>query len=168
MSDASNDNLSDAMRGFRRRWASGVAVVTLKTEEGSLRGITVTALIPVSLEPPVLAVAISAEGEFVTHIQPGTRLGVSVLDARHEFWSERFAGRAPVPDRAFAGIGHTMVAGAPLIDGALARCAGRIRTCEAIGDHWLVTIDVDRIESGRDTDDPLLVYEGRYRRLEAG
>jgi flavin reductase (DIM6/NTAB) family NADH-FMN oxidoreductase RutF len=168
MSEPSTRNLAEAMRGLRRRWATGVTVIAIATGDGELRGMTATAVMPVSLDPPILAMATSIEGEFASRLQAGVAVGISILDARQEFWSERFAGRAPVPDPAFTGIGHHMVGGVPILVGSLAGCVGRIRSIEPVGDHQLVLLDIDAFEPGHDTDDPLLTYEGRYRRLEAG
>jgi flavin reductase (DIM6/NTAB) family NADH-FMN oxidoreductase RutF len=168
MSESQAGDPADGMRGFRRRWATGVAAIAIATGDGGLRGMTATAVMPVSQDPPILALAASTGGEFPSHLQVGVTVGVSILEARQEFWSERFAGRAPVPDRAFTGIGHRLVGGVPVLDGSLAWCVGRIRSIEPAGDHLLVLVDVDSFDVGHDTDDPLLTYEGRYRRLEAG
>lgn len=167
MTNTEFPDLPAAMRAFRRRWASGVAVVTTNDDHGAFRGITVTAMMVVSLDPPVVAVALTTDGEFVTRLAIGGSLGVSVLETEHEFWSERFAGRAPVPDTQFGGIGHRLVGSVPLLDGALASCFGVIRSIEDVGDHQLVLVDLNGIDIGVDTDDPLLTYEAQYRRLEA-
>ncbi len=51
--------------------------------------------------------------------------------------------------------------------GALARCVCRIVRLEDVGDHVLMLAEVIDGDLMPDTDDPLLRYEGRYRRLEA-
>jgi flavin reductase (DIM6/NTAB) family NADH-FMN oxidoreductase RutF len=160
--------LAGSMVGMRRRWTSGIAVVTAVDAEGGLHGITVTSLMMVSNDPPMIALALTRDGAFQGYLEMGSMLGVSILEARHDFPAERFAGRAPVPDRRFTGVAHSLVEGVPILDGALAWCAGRIHSRETVGDHVLVLVEVTAARVGEDTDDPLLSYEGRYRRLEAG
>ena len=159
---------ADVIGALRQRWACGVAIVTAVDGEGGYRGVTVSSLMVVSAEPPVIAVALTATSSFHELAAPGHLLGVSVLDARHEFPSERFAGRAPLPDGRFAGIAHHLVEGVPILTGALAWAVGSVWRREEIGDHVLVLLAVSGGAPGEDTDDPLLRYEGRYRRLEAG
>lgn len=153
---------------LRRRWASGISIITAIDSHGGLRGVTVSSLMIVSLEPPVLAVALTAASSFQELAVAGATLGVSILDATHDFAAERFAGRAPLPDAHFTGVSHRLVEGAAVLDGALGWCVGQVRLRDAVGDHVLVLLDVTAGDVGPDTDDPLLSYEGRYRRLEAG
>jgi 3-hydroxy-9,10-secoandrosta-1,3,5(10)-triene-9,17-dione monooxygenase reductase component len=153
---------------MRRRWTSGIAVVTATDADGGLRGITVTSLMFVSNDPPVLAVSLTRDGAFQAELDVGSMVGISILETRHDFPAERFAGRAPVPDRRFSGVAHTLIEGVPILDDALAWCVGHVRSREFVGDHVLVLIDVAIAGLGEDTDDPLLSFEGRYRRLEAG
>lgn len=155
-------------RTLRRRWASGVVIALTNAADGGYRGITATSVMVVSESPLTVALAVAGEGEFGALLADGARLSISILDARHEFLAERFAGRAPLPDRALTGVGHQMVGDLPVIAGALAWCAGSVTSVQTVGDHLLVLIDVSEGGPGDDTDDPLLRYEGRYRRLEAG
>lgn len=156
------------IRGLRRRWASGIVVVTTDTGEHRFRGITVTSFMVVSEDPALVAIAVVAGGEFADQARAGAVFGISVLDARHEFPAERFAGRAPLPDSRFTGIAHRLEHGAPVLADALAWCVGRVRNRLETGDHLLLVLDVEHGGLGPDTDDPLLRFEGRYRRLEAG
>jgi flavin reductase (DIM6/NTAB) family NADH-FMN oxidoreductase RutF len=142
--------------------------VTAVDVDGGLRGITATSVMVVSQDPAVIAVALTASGSFHRLAEPSAILGISILEADHEFMAERFAGRAPVPDAGFAGVPHRMAGDVPILDGALGWCQGPVWSCEEIGDHVLVLVDVTQGDLGPDTDDPLLSYEGRYRRLEAG
>ncbi len=159
---------ADLVAGIRRRWASGVAVVTAREGDGSLRGVTVTSLMVVAQEPPILAVALASSGTFHELAQLDGLLGVSLLDSGHEFVAERFAGRAPVPDARFSGVPHRIEAGLPILDHVSAWCIGRVQSRQDVGDHVLVLLEVTDGGLGSVTDDPLLRYEGRYRRLEAG
>ncbi|HEV2127336.1 MAG TPA: flavin reductase family protein [Thermomicrobiales bacterium] len=157
---------SDLTRAFRRRWATGIAVMTLR-DGGRLRGITLTAMMPLSLEPPLVAVGLTAGGEFPSLAKEGRRCVIAILVRDQEFLSERFAGRAPVPDAAFTGVPHELDAhGVPILSGAAAHVTGGIVSRAAHGDHELVVIEVDGGEIGPDEDDPLLTYEGAYRGLE--
>lgn len=159
---------TDLVAGLRRRWASGVAVVTAREADGSLRGVTVTSLMVVSQEPPILAVALAAAGTFHELAWVEASLGVSLLDSSHEFIAERFAGRAPVPDARFGGAPHRIEHGLPILDHASAWCVGRVHSRQLVGDHVLVMLELTGGGLGPDADDPLVSYEGRYRRVEAG
>jgi flavin reductase (DIM6/NTAB) family NADH-FMN oxidoreductase RutF len=160
------DDLPALMRGWRRRWASGIAVATT-AHDGALRGITLTAVMSVSLEPPVLAVSLVADGEFLAVLREAGRCVVHILDRDQDFLAERFAGRAPVPDSAFGGVPHELIEELPVLRGALAWAIGDVERVDPFGDHALVVLRIARGEIGGDTDDPLLSYEGRYRGLEA-
>lgn len=161
-------SLPEAMTGLRRRWSTGIAIVTTVDDAAGLRGITVTSLMFVSNDPPVIAFALTLDGAFQGYLHAGSPVGVSILESHHEFSAERFAGRAPIPDGRFTGVAHAVESGVPVLAGALAWCTGNLRSREAVGDHVLVLVDVEAAGLGEDTDDPLLSYEGRYRRLEAG
>lgn len=165
---AGRSGSDDLGRGLRRRWASGIAIALASDGNDGFRGITVTSFMVVSEEPLVVAFAVAAEGEFGALLSEATRVSISVLESGHEFLAERFAGRAPLPDRNLTGIGYRLEGELPVIAGALAWAAGEIASIHPAGDHRLVLVDVATGGLGDDTDDPLLRYEGRYRRLEAG
>jgi flavin reductase (DIM6/NTAB) family NADH-FMN oxidoreductase RutF len=167
-SDRSGAAQSEGLRAVRRRWASGVAVVTT-TVAGGYRGTTVSALTPVSLEPPRLLVCLDREGRMAELVPETSVFAVSFLDRAQEFLAERFAGRAPVPDPRLTGIPHTVaVNGCPVLDGSLAWAACRVVAVHDGGDHLIVAGEVEESWVGPDSDDPLLTYEGRYRSIEGG
>lgn len=159
---------SDEVRAARRRWASGVAVLLVPEGEG-YRGAPLTAFAVVSLEPPLVLVCLDREGRTAALVPVGGALTVSVLDRRHEFLAERFAGRAPLPDARLSGIGHEPApSGVPVLTGAAAWFDCRVAAVHDGGDHLIVVGGVLAVGSADETDDPLLYYGGRYRAIEAG
>lgn len=159
--------LPDEMRAARRRWASGVAVVLIRDDDG-YRGATLSVFTIVSLEPPLVLIAIDREGQMADRVPAAGVFTVSVLDQSHEFLAERFAGRAPLAPTDLAGVPHDLTpAGRPVLTGALAWFDCTVATVHPGGDHLLVLGAVTGVGSNADTDDPLLYYEGRYRTIEA-
>lgn len=160
-------DVAEWMRGWRRRWASGVAIATARSADGSLRGITLTAVMPVSLDPPYIAFALAAESAFLEFLRGVDTCCVHALNRDQEFLSERFAGRAPLPDAAFTGVPHEILHGVPVLTGTLGWVMGTVERIDPTGDHVLVIVSVTAASIGEDTDDPLVSYEGRYRGIEA-
>lgn len=169
-SRASTDGaLSDGANAIRKRWASGVAIVTAVDENGGFRGVTATSFVVVSSTPPIVAVALSSDGSFHRLCDVGTAFGLSILDRSQAFLADRFAGRAPVPDGTFTGVPHVVhTSGVPMIEDAIGWCVGVVTSRIPVGDHVLVLGELRDGGTIVDTDDPLVSYEGRYRSLEVG
>lgn len=159
-----------AMRAARRRWASGVCVVTsveITAGAAEYRGATVSAFTVLSLEPPLILIALE-KGSRLAALAPASNIfAVSVLDRAHEFQSDRFSGYGPQPDGRFTGLAHEFsVTGCPILAGALAWFDCLVDQVLAAGDHLAIVGRVVGVGAGVDTDDPLLNYEGAYRRIE--
>ena len=164
--ERSSGSAAEGLRAVRRRWTSGVAVVTTTDGDG-YRGTTVSAFAPVSLEPPLVLVCLEREGRMAELVPATGVFAVSILDRTQEFLAERFAGRAPVPDPRLTGVSHGLAAnGCPVLAGALAWLACRVVGVHEGGDHLIVVGEVEESSVGPDSDDPLLTYEGRYRGVE--
>jgi flavin reductase (DIM6/NTAB) family NADH-FMN oxidoreductase RutF len=164
--ERSGGSAAEGLRAVRRRWTSGVAVVTTIDGDG-YRGITVSAFAPVSLEPALVLVCLEGEGRMAELVPATGVFAVSILDRAQEFLAERFAGRAPVPDPRLSGMPHVLAAnGCPVLTGALAWLACRVVAVHEGGDHLIVVGEVEETFVGSDSDDPLLTYEGRYRGIE--
>ena len=161
---------AEAMRAARRRWASGVAVLTTVETEGEatrFRGVTVSSFSPVSLEPPLVLVGLERTGTMAMLIPAAGVFAVSVLDRAHEFQADRFSGYGPQPDGRFTGLTHDLAAtGCPVLRDALAWFDCRLVSTQEAGDHLLLIGEAVGIGLGPDTDDPLFTYEGAYRRIE--
>lgn len=161
---------SDIMRAARRRWASGVAVVTINLQNGDnpgYRGITVSAFNVVSLDPAIVLVCIAKDGEMAQLMARSELFAVSVLDRSQEVVADRFAGFGPLPDRRFTGVAFRLApSGCPILDSALAWFDCRTRDHIDGGDHVIVLGAASAVGIGPETDDPLVSFDGGYRRLE--
>lgn len=140
------------------RWPSGVTVVTMQDGD-SVHGITVSAFSSLSLDPPLVGVAIGRKARAHGFLETVQRYAVNILRADQQYLSERFAGR-PVelsedPFERFEGL--------PVLRGAVAQIACTIVDRVATGDH---TLYVGRLDASRLSDDEPLVYRlGAYRAL---
>lgn len=155
-----------SVRAARRRWVSGVVVVTTTVPEG-FRGATVSAFAPLSLEPPLVLICLDRSGRMADAVPEAGYFAVSLLDRSQEAIADRFAGRGPLPDAKLTGVPYALApTGCPVVTGALAWFDCRVESTYDAGDHRIVIGAVTTVGGGDDTDDPLVSYEGSYRSIE--
>ncbi len=149
-----------AFRAVMGRWATGVSVLT--SRDGSEdAGLTVNALLSVSLEPPSLLVSLQRDVDTLPVLRRSSVFAVSFLSAGQRALSERFARPVPSAEK-FRGLAfHRGRTGAALLDGALAGLEARVASLTDAFDHVLVVGQVVRIEPGADGL-PLLFYRAHY------
>jgi flavin reductase (DIM6/NTAB) family NADH-FMN oxidoreductase RutF len=137
------------------RFVTGVTVVTTQTPDG-VHGMTANAFSSVSLEPPLVLVAVSKAARTHAYFSQTRRFGVSVLSAEQEPFAWHFAGR-PREDLQAAFIWKEQV---PLLQDALAHLVCSVETTYPGGDH---TLFLGRVEAVWYRDgSPLAVYRGRF------
>lgn len=149
---------------FRRacsRFTTGVTIASVVDREGTPHGLTVNSFTSVSLDPPLVLVALAHSASVMEAFRDSRFFAVNVLAAGQRALSERFARQGH--DR-FDGLAwHTGETGAPLLPDTLAEieCATRYRF--TAGDHDLIVGEMVRaaIREG----EPLLYFAGRYRKL---
>jgi flavin reductase (DIM6/NTAB) family NADH-FMN oxidoreductase RutF len=76
------------------RFASGVTIVTVDVA-GEIHGMTAASFCSVSLDPPLVAVAIGHHAAMHGFLRKSIRFGVSILTRAQEPLSDHFAGRSP-------------------------------------------------------------------------
>jgi flavin reductase (DIM6/NTAB) family NADH-FMN oxidoreductase RutF len=148
-------------------FATGVTVVT--TLDGDRpQGITVNALASVSLDPPLVMVALDRTRAIVPAIESAGRYGVNILGERHAWLSDCFAGADVTPGRdAFCGAPwHPGLEGIPRLDDAVAILECRIVDRFDAGDHRLYIARVEATATGDPDAPPLLYHRRRYLRIE--
>src|ERR671924_1087248 len=108
----------DELRALMGRFPAGVAVVTVDLG-GQRAGLTVASLVSLSLEPPLVGVAIRRDAALHELLRDSGLFAVSLLAAGQEALAQHFARGVP-PIALWAGIdrrpGET---GGPLIEDAL-------------------------------------------------
>ncbi|MEV0390751.1 flavin reductase family protein [Nonomuraea sp. NPDC050643] len=148
------------LRGFMRRWATGVAVVT-GSRDGRPAGCTVNAFTSVSLNPPLLLVSLATTSHTLASIIENGVFGVNLLAWPQRHLVAQFA--APAEDR-FAGVDFRLVAGAPVIEGAMAAAVCAVTQTIAAADHVLVLGAPQWCDAG-EGEDPALFFGGAFVRL---
>jgi flavin reductase (DIM6/NTAB) family NADH-FMN oxidoreductase RutF len=152
---------------FRRlcgRFATGVTIVTAFDAKGLPVGMTANSFASVSLDPPLVSVAVDHAAAAHDALLAASRFTVNILESHQEALSRRFA--AGLAER-FEGVGwHEAEGGFVVLDGALAYlCCDRYAEYPA-GDH---TLFLGRALGGESADHgrPLLYYRGGYTERDA-
>ena len=164
LSDASvkaqTPNFSQAeFRAALGMFATGVTVVTARTADGGLVGLTANSFNAVSLEPPLVLWSLSRAAASLSAFSTGSHYAINILGADQQALAKRFAAKGV--DR-FADLQFVEGAGgAPLLRGAAAtfECFNRSRYEE--GDHVIFVGEVERC-AHRAGASPLLFHGGKF------
>ena len=153
------------MKRVTALFVAGVTVVTTRRLEG-LHGLTVSAYLTVSWEPPLVLVSIDSLSQSLDFVVGSGCFAVNFLSDRQEFLAERFAGRAPLVNARFDGAPHRFEAtGAPILQEALGWLDCRVEQVVDAGDHSLVLGRVVAAGEG-ETGNALAYFARRYRAVE--
>jgi 3-hydroxy-9,10-secoandrosta-1,3,5(10)-triene-9,17-dione monooxygenase reductase component len=161
------DVTPDVFRAVMGHFVTGITVVT--TLDGAMpQGITVNALSSVSLEPPLVMVALDRRRFITPTVMSARRYAVNVLSEEQQALSDCFAGAAVQPGRdEFCGARWSPgTTGLPLLDGAIATLECTVVETFEAGDHVLFIGRVDALGSRDDRPMPLLYYRRQYLRIQ--
>jgi flavin reductase (DIM6/NTAB) family NADH-FMN oxidoreductase RutF len=158
---------SDDFRRVMGHFVTGVTVVSALDGERPF-GITVNALSSVSLDPPLVMVALDRRRFLTPIVRAAGRYAVNILSEDQQALSDCFAGAAVEPGReAFCGAAwHVGATGLPLLDGAIATLECAVVETFSAGDHDLFIGRVDALANEPDHPMPLLYFRRRYLRIE--
>ncbi len=157
---------SSSMREVMRFWATGVAIVTVNDGD-TAHGMTVNSFTSLSLEPPLVLVALNRRARTHDHVQQSGVFGVTLLAADQQEVSNRFANPQTEASWRFADVEtHTLATGAPLLAGGLAYFDCRVVAAHEVGTHTMFVGAVVAAEQGK-AGAPLLYFNQSYRELEA-
>jgi flavin reductase (NADH) len=139
------------------RWASGVTIVAVRDHE-RVHALTVSAFMPLSVEPPLVLVSLGANASALPYLEPGVRFAISVLGADQRGVASRFADVFPVGPAPFA------ASGPPVVAGSIAALVCDVVEIRQAGDHHVVTGAV--VETTTGGEGPALGFHRReYRSI---
>ncbi|MDH6628872.1 flavin reductase (DIM6/NTAB) family NADH-FMN oxidoreductase RutF [Streptomyces sp. LBL] len=169
---------NDEFRAAMSRLAAGVVLVTAREASldpddpqapvGEDVGMTATAFLSVSLDPPLVLVSLRTGARMDDLLDDQPLWAVSVLTESQRHLAGRFAMKGRISDRLlFEDIPYVRgeASGAPLLGGALATLECRTEQRVTAGDHTLVIGRVLTAALPSGDGSPLLYFQGRYRKL---
>ncbi|WP_329622033.1 flavin reductase family protein [Streptomyces sp. NBC_01255] len=164
---------NDEFRAAMSRLAAGVVLVTAHDPDEGPRGedvgMTATAFMSVSLDPPLVLVSLRNGSRMDDLLAEVPVWAVSILSEGQRQIAGRFAMKNRVSDRLlFADLPYTRGAesGAPLLGGALSVLECRTESRVVAGDHTLVVGRVVTVGlPSADGSGPLTYFQGKYRHL---
>jgi flavin reductase (DIM6/NTAB) family NADH-FMN oxidoreductase RutF len=155
---------SETLRHAMRAWTTGVAVVTAKYEDEQY-GMTVNSFNSISLEPPVISVALKQLTHTHALVVKSGIFAVTILNSEQKELSDRFAGKiSSIVDR-FEGVetGRLSI-DVPVIKNGLAFFNCRVMNSTPIGENTLFIAEVIDA-SGEGEGDPLVYHNRVYWKL---
>src|SRR3569833_2144506 len=125
---SADEHLPPDLRGLMRYWPHGVSVLSVDYE-GDRMGVTLSSLVSLSLDPPLVGVSVGKQASCYELLRHAKAFAVSQLGAEQEDIARRFAAGHP-PIVHWAGIATREGAVAPQIGGGVGRVEARV-----IGGH---------------------------------
>lgn len=136
----------EELRELMRLWPHGVSVLSVDVD-GDRMGVTVSSLVSLSLDPPLVGVSIGKQASCYELLRSAGRFAISLLGADQEELARRFAaGRPPIVH--WQGVPTREGIVAPLIEGALGWIEAETRSEHDAGDHTFFIADVLSIAHG--------------------
>lgn len=146
-----------------QHWASGVAVVTSKSEQFGLRGMTVTAFSSVSADPPLILVCLNQSADTGENIDQNQRFAVNILNDKQQDTSNNFSGGSSQEERFALSSWHPGKTGVPILDGSIMSLECKVIEKVNAGSHWVVIAEVEAVDCRGG--EPLLYFRSAYRNL---
>ena len=146
------------LRNALGRFVTGVTVITTRTPEGRLEGLTANSFSAVSLDPPLVLWSLRARASSLPFFEQSGHFAVNVLGAWQFALSEHFAKRNS--DK-FESVVHAPgLGGCPLLFGALATFECSKETSVVGGDHVVFFGRIQRATYREG--EPLVFSAGKY------
>ncbi len=154
---------SEEFKKALQHWASGVAVVTSKSDQFGLRGMTVTAFSSVSAEPPQILVCLNKSADTGENIDQNAQFAVNILTKDQQDVSNNFSGGSSQEDR-FANTRWSIgLTGSPILDESIMSLECKVVEKVGAGTHWVIIGEIEAITCR--AGEPLLYFRSNYRQL---
>ena len=151
----------DQFRQIASHWLSGVAVVTSVAADGKPVGMTMSAVMSLSLDPPQFLACIDNRAKTLAAISSSRSFCINYLREDQEQIAVAFERSG---DNKFAAFSHHFGQnGAPVLDGTVAFVECTLEAIHPGGDHSIVVGNA--VHGGTHGGDPLGYHRGNYQRL---
>jgi flavin reductase (DIM6/NTAB) family NADH-FMN oxidoreductase RutF len=154
---------ADVHRAAARMFASGVTVAAA-AHGGRVHAIAATAFCSLSLDPPLVLLAVNHSGQLVDFARNSGHIGISILGAGQRDVSEWAASAGRVPGATLPFPTRSARTGAPLIEGAIAWFDCEVQSASRQGDHMVIIGRVVEAWAAVGAD-PLVYFKGTYHAL---
>jgi flavin reductase len=156
-----------AFRKAMGSFPTGVTVVTVACDDGTMHGVTVNSFSSVSLDPMLVLVCLNETSRAVDLIERAGAFAINVLSAGQQDVSRRFANQhRPAGPAMFDGVPlEPGVTGCAVLAGAAVSFECRLRQSYRAGDHLIVLGEVVALVH-RPQLEPLIFHAGTYKSLE--
>lgn len=157
--------LPDSYRRAMRGLASTVCVIAAQTPQGP-RGMTATAVMSLSADPPTLGLAVNRTASLNAALTEGRALCLQLLSEDQGEVARAFAGGLPPEARFGVGWWGADSFGSPRLEDAVAYLSGVIEQRLELATHSLLIVRI-RAAAARETARPLLYAKGAFTGLAA-
>ena len=155
----------EQLRHAMRAWTTGVTVVTA-THAGQQYGMTVNSFTSISLEPPLVSLALRKLTHTHELVEKSGEFSVTILAAEQKELSDRFAGKHPEIKDRFEGVAtEKLLIDAPLLKGGISHFNCRVVNSMPVGENTLFVAEVIAAQ-GKGTGEPLVYHNRVYWTLE--
>ncbi|WP_110207111.1 flavin reductase [Nocardioides daejeonensis] len=146
------------LKEFNRKFVTGVTVVTTQDSAGRPRGLAVSAYMPISLDPPLVAVCVQNSSSTYPSLFESEHLGINIIANTQRLVVDTFASKS---DDKFAGLDwHAGPEGSPLIRGSAASIEAEIKERFRAKTHVLIVAQVTYLEVSNV--DPMVYKAARF------
>ena len=154
---------SQAFRNTLAQWASGVSIVTTRSDEGAQVGTTVSSFTSVSAEPPIVSVCLNQKSFTRTSIEVSGYFAVNILGNNQLRVGQVFAGMFPDVEDRFADFTfESAETGAPILQDALGWLDCKVIQAVEVGSHIVFFGEVQAAHAQEISAEPLLYYHRQW------
>ncbi len=144
-------------------FATGVAVVTARREDGAATGVTVNSLTSLSLDPPLVLFCLDHKAHLYPVFRTAPRFAVNILGVEQEQIARYFADTRHHAKP--SNMWDKLRDDCPILRGTLGWMACRMVTVHRGGDHDIFVGEALRLHKRSGARAPLLYVHGRYRKI---
>jgi flavin reductase (DIM6/NTAB) family NADH-FMN oxidoreductase RutF len=160
--------VESAVHRNNMRYLAGAVTVVTTADGESRAGLTATAVVSVTVDPPRLMVFINKNAFAIPFIMQRGALAINVLSDEQEQIAKAFANMIPGVQgeaRFDFGTWGTLVTGAPILDKAL--CVFDTRVVQVLEESTHFAFLCEALATDATPASPLLYFNGEFRRLQS-